>query len=172
MRTILSDVCLEYIQSLLSYVEALKQRWKTICSYEIRASWHVCIIRLFCWLHSPNWAFSHLLTRLHLFHGCRSIWRLCRSSSQRWPSGTRVSPAPARVRTDSPEVWEPSASWTTDLQRPAWTDRRGRTDLLLRDTVGAEMTATLNQLQERKSQVNVVTAVRKHAEAMLYHQKC
>lgn len=71
------------------------------------------------------------------FHGCRSIWRLCRSSSQRWPSGTHVSPAPARVRMDSPEVWEPSASWTTASQRPAWTDRRGRTALW-----GAEMTAT------------------------------
>lgn len=86
-------------------------------------------------LHSTIRAFSPLLTRFCLFHACRSTWRLCRSSSRRWPSGTRVSPAPARVRMGSQEGWEPSASWTTALQRRAWTDRRGGMNRFVQDTV-------------------------------------
>lgn len=86
-------------------------------------------------LHSTIWAFSPLLTRLCLFLACRSTWQLCRSSSPRWPSGTRVNPALARVRMGSQEGWEPSASWTTALQRRAWTDRRGGMNRFMQDTV-------------------------------------
>lgn len=64
-------------------------------------------------------------TRPHVFFfsSIRWTWPLCRSSFQRWPSGTRVRPAPARIRTVSPAVWAPWASWITGWQRPAWTDR-------------------------------------------------
>lgn len=69
---------------------------------------------------------------------CRWTWLLCRSSFRRWPSGTRVSPAPVPVRTDSREGWVPLASWTTAWQRRAWTDRTKILFLFKRDSADSD----------------------------------
>lgn len=109
--------------------------------HHLVALYHTCEIRCACRQHIVLILVSHGFTgcRYHFqtqtanisssvhffisFPSCRWIWLLCRSSFRRWPSGTRASPAPVHVRTDSQEGWAPLVSWTTGWQRLVWTDR-------------------------------------------------